>query len=348
MLSTKRWLAALMLSGLALATQTKPAQAVTYDSPQAYSGKNKTGMSTGQPLVIIQEKTLGTSPGNLTVIDKRAGETFGNSLWGAGYSADFKAYADRLSSPARNQVRASASAKAWGTFLEQRIEAFSFTASAKTVSDGSRSASYQLYVLGQQVDGKSQSGGPLKISTPVGSSIAVSPPITYMFMISVVPVTVKGQVYMSKGVHLGGNLDVLDFNATFEPYARLYGELRVDAGIPGVVGAGAIFQLSLVEAELPITGALKWTTSSRANYGTRQLCRVDQVTGLLDSRVAIGTLDGTIDLSVYVGPFKHTERIAEWDAPFTSGFYLFGASTEAKTAPYACTALPKPPIGLAL
>ncbi len=344
MLSTKRWLAALMLSGLALVTQTKPAQAVTYDSPLANTGKNKTGMGTGQPLVIIQDKTIGTTAGNYTLVDKKAGETFGNSLWGAGYSADFKAYADRMNSPARIQVRGSSSAKAWGTFLGERLDVFSFSASARSASDSTRQAAYHLYVLGQETDGKTQGGGALKISTTVGSPIAVGPTLAYGFTIGPVPVTVQGQIYLSKGVSAYGNLGALDIDATFSPYARLYGRLRVDAGVPAVLGAGAIAELTLVQADLPITGQVKWSTVSRANYGTGQICMFDRVDASLSSWVSIGTLDGSIDITAYAGPFAVTERIAEWKAPFTAGFYLFGAETEAQSTPYACKPIPKPPL----
>jgi hypothetical protein len=244
---------------------------------------------------------------------------FGDSQFGSGYT--LSASVRGTQAVAGNRTRYQADLSTWGRVFGNTGSFVSAEAKIETNTAWSvPRLTYQTMLLGF-----------VNATLTVDTEIEVEQTIfdeghrvaryTQPFEVGGVPLEVTVDVYARASLLVGGTLNRFGGEAHIRPLADLSTRASLAVGIADFVEAGVRGTLSLLHAEVPTQGAMRWSYQRNACPGG---INTDKLTGSATSDLILHSLDGK--LSVYAGVFgielEHT--IFSWDG-FQKTYPLFSA-----------------------
>lgn len=315
-----------------------------YDSPLAYKGKNKR-----RPMTFVSFSESDPASGKMVLVDRTETDEFGNSRFGAGYTARAQVVGQRDEGLAQTVVEGE-----FDSFLnlfDRNFPAIFLSATATSEEkQGEPQQGKVKYVL--QVYGKKVTESTLTLGTSVFQRNLVrrmQSSERYTITIPLwVEIIVSGQAFAEETLDFRGNLNVAGLDASLTPAARFW--VVASAGLGGSkfgfeLSAGVQGSLNLLTARAPVTSGLKWNVSAPDEAGR---CR-PSLTYFANGNLTMRELDGTYGVYARACAFSKCwskgHDFGSWSA-FEQQYELFNVQSKVEEFPeFQCAkkAEPAPP-----
>ncbi|ADO72732.1 hypothetical protein [Stigmatella aurantiaca] len=238
-------------------------------------------------------------------------QSFGNNIFGGGYSIDTAVTATDGTLAEAKKVEAFADGKVFGTAFNTQKELVRGRVDIKGQASGTNTSKATLYAVGQQIWSSNLTA--TFAPTPIDWSRTFFS-ASKTFMVGPVPITVKASLAGGVKLKVLGEINPTFARLTAEPGG--FSNVTASASVNIIIASfGVEGNLTLINAKMPSLGQLSWP-----------LCTVNWE---LSSKLNLNTLSGTLNLFAKIKFLffskKWTVTIARWSG-LTYDWTLLGVN----------------------